>query len=111
MAADAVVAMPSEDRLLNKVLTTLRTRETALAEMGVRHAAVFASVARGDNREDSEVNVIVDVDPDKVATIFDLGEIQQYLEEWLASPVDVARRDRLRPNVAAEVEREAVHAF
>jgi predicted nucleotidyltransferase len=105
------MAVQSADKSLDQVIGVLRTRQAALARMGVLHAAVFGSMARGDHRNDSDVDVMVEVDPVKVATIFDLGEIQQSLEEWLGRSVDVARRDRLRPNVAVEAEQEAVHAF
>jgi len=47
----------------------------------------------------------------KVVVIFGLGEIARSLREWLGRPGEVARRDRLRPNVAVEAEHEAVHAF
>ena len=105
------MAAQSTDELLDYVLSILRAQRAALTRMDVRHAAVFGSVARGDNGKDSDVDIMVDVDPTKVATIFDIGEIQQLLEEWMGRSVDVARRDRLRPNVAAEVAQEAVRAF
>jgi predicted nucleotidyltransferase len=108
---ETVVTVRSRDELLDQVVGVLSAQQAVIVRMGVRHAAVFGSVARGDNREDSDVDVMVEVDPAKVATIFDLGEIQQSLEEWLGRAVDVARRDRLRPNVAAEAEQEAIHAF
>lgn len=94
-----------------QAIQTIRTRQAELAQMGVIHAAIFGSVARGDDRPDSDVDVMVEVDPAKVRSIFQLGEIQQSLEGWIGRSVDVARRDRLRPGVAIEVEREAVHAF
>jgi uncharacterized protein len=106
-----VVTVLSAEKILDHVVGVLRAQQAVLARMSVLHAAVFGSVARGDNRDDSDVDVMVEVDPAKVATIFDLGEVQQSLEEWLGRPVDVARRDRLRPHVAAEAEQEAVNAF
>jgi uncharacterized protein len=108
---ETVVTVLSTDKTLDHVVRVLRAQQAVLVRRGVLHAAVFGSVARGDNREDSDVDVMVEVDPAKFTTIFDLGEIQQSLEEWLGRAVDVARRDRLRPNVAAEAEQEAVHAF
>lgn len=108
---EPVVTVLPKDDVLDHVVGVLRARQAALGRMGVRHAAVFGSVARGDNRQDSDVDVMVEVDPARVTTIFDLGEIQQSLEEWLGRPVDVARRDRLRLAVAAEAEQEAVRAF
>jgi len=79
-------------------------------KMGGLHAAIFGSVARGDDRNDSDVDVMVDVDQAKIRGIFAMGRLQTSMEEWIGRPVDLARRDRLRPNVADEAERGAVHA-
>lgn len=105
------MATRSANKILNHVIGVLRAQQATLTRMGVLHAAVFGSVARGDSRDNSDVDVLVEVDPSRVTTIFDIGEIQQSLEEWMGRSVDVARRDRLRPNVALEVAQEAVHAF
>ncbi len=98
------------------VIHILRAHEPDLTQMGVIHAAVFGSVARGsvargDDREDSDVDIIIEIDPVKVHSIFAMGRIQNTLEGWIGRPVDVARRDRLRPGVGAEAERDAAHAF
>ena len=79
--------------------------------MGVRHAAVFGSVARGGDRPESDVDILVEVDPAIVRSIFAYGGIQQSLESWLKRSVDLAGKDRLRPGVAAEVERDQIVAF
>jgi len=94
-----------------EVIETLRARQDDLMRMGVVHAAVFGSVARGDDRSDSDVDVMVDVDPVKVRGIFALGRIQTLLEEWIGRPVDLARRDRLRPGAATEAAQDGIHAF
>lgn len=95
----------------DQVIDTLRARRTDLAQMGVTHAAIFGSVARGEDRNDSDVDVMVEVDQTKIRGIFAMGRIQSSMQEWIGRPVDLARRDRLRPNIAVEAEREAVHAF
>ena len=46
-----------------------------------------------------------------VRTLFDYGDIQQRLQEWLNHPVDLARLDRLRPGIAEEVAAQGIHAF
>jgi predicted nucleotidyltransferase len=89
----------------------IRDHQRDLANLGVLHAAIFGSVARGEDRENSDVDIMVEVDPAVVSGIFALGRIQSRLETWMGRPVDVARRDRLRPGVATEAERDAVYAF
>ena len=93
------------------ILCTLRHRQADLAQMGVRHAALFGSVARGDDRPDSDVDVMIDVDSAIVRGIFAIGHIQQSLQDWIGRPVDLARRDRLRPGIATEAEHDAIDAF
>jgi len=48
---------------------------------------VFGSVALGTDREDSDLDLLVDALPG--ATLFDLGGLQVELEELLGVPVDL----------------------
>ena len=104
---EAVVETMKRD----EAVARLRAHRKQLEDAGVRHAAIFGSVARGDNRPDSDVDVLVEVDAGRVRSLFDLGHIHSLVEEIIGGPVDVARRDRLRPHVAIEAERDAVDAF
>jgi predicted nucleotidyltransferase len=102
-----ILFMKNRDRILE----IIRSNQHMLGELGVRHAAIFGSVARGDDRPDSDIDVIVEVDAEKVRGIVALGRIQARLEKLLGRPVDLARRDRMRPHVSTEAERDAVYAF
>lgn len=98
-------------KFCDHALRTIRDHQAELAEIGVVHAAVFGSVARCDDRPDSDVDIMIDVDPTKVRSIVAMGRIQVRLERLMGRSVDIARRDRLRHSVAIEAEQEAVHAF
>ncbi len=95
----------------DRAIASLQRHRVELESLGVLHAALFGSVARGDDRPDSDIDVMVDVDPVKVRSILALGRIQTRLERIMGRPVDVARRASLRPGVADEAARDAVHAF
>jgi uncharacterized protein len=97
--------------ILDDVVTTLRSRRSELERLGVVHAVVFGSVARGEERPDSDVDIAVTVDGYRVRSLFDHGNIQQFLEKSLSRPVDLARLDRLRPGIAREVAADGIHAF
>jgi predicted nucleotidyltransferase len=102
-----ILFMTSRDQILE----IIRSNQQMLAELGVRHAALFGSVARGDDRPDSDIDIMVEVDAEKVRGIVAIGRIQARLEKLLGRPVDLARRDRMRPHVSTEAEKDAVYVF
>jgi predicted nucleotidyltransferase len=96
---------------LTDVLSTLKEAEPALRPHGILHAAVFGSVARGEERSDSDIDIALDLDPEVSRTLWDYARAQRVVGELFPGPVDVVERDALRPNVRERVERELVYAF
>ena len=92
-------------------IAILRRSEPALRERGVLHAALFGSVARGDNHSSSDVDVMVEIDPEARITVFDYVELQEYIANLFDRPVDVVNRDALKSYVAPGVTADAVYAF
>lgn len=68
---------------LQRTIERLRAHERELHGFGVAHAAVFGSVARGDDRSDSDVDVLIDLDRDRPMGIFDYARVKLYLNEIL----------------------------
>lgn len=65
-------------------------REAVIASVHRHRAAnprVFGSIARGDDADSSDIDLLVDREPG--ATLFDLGALQDELEALLACRVDV----------------------
>jgi predicted nucleotidyltransferase len=55
---------------------------------------VFGSVARGDNRETSDVDLLVEFDKDR--TLFDLIDLRLDLRDLLEVEVDIVTPNSLR---------------
>ena len=86
---------------LNDVLRTLRTHESELRLLGVSHAAVFGSVARGEADADSDIDVLVELDEDRAMGIFEYARLKLY---------GVNRRT-LKPLLRDNIMRGAIDAF
>ncbi len=88
---------------------TLRARREEIvriaAARGARDVRVFGSVARGEARPDSDVDFLVDLDPER--TLLDLSGIILDLEEALDREVDVVETGQRSP-VAEFIRREVV---
>ncbi len=65
------------------------------AQYGARNLRVFGSVARGDDRAYSDVDLLVDMDPDR--SLLDIVGLGQDLEELLDRKVDVLTGASLHP--------------
>lgn len=66
---------------------------------------VFGSVARGEDRPDSDLDILVDALPE--TTLFDLGGLLEELSALLGVEVDVVTSGGLRPDIRARVLQEA----
>jgi predicted nucleotidyltransferase len=51
----------------DEIIKRLKEREADLRAHGVMHAALFGSAARGEQRPDSDIDILVDLDPAIVA--------------------------------------------
>jgi putative addiction module CopG family antidote len=92
----------------SEVVATLRALEPELRERGVVSAAVFGSFVRGQARSDSDVDVLIGIDPAMAFDLLDLVGVKNLLADRLGREVDVVEREalqpRLRDNILAEAE-------
>ena len=90
-------------------LAALRARREEILRIagahGARNVRVFGSVARGEARPDSDVDLLVEMEPDR--TVLDLSELILDLEEVLGYPVDVVETNRCSA-ISERIEHEAV---
>jgi hypothetical protein len=92
---------------LRERLTELRDPITRAARRrGAGDVRVFGSVARGEERPDSDVDFLVTLEPGR--TLLDLARLELELEELLGRPVDVVTADSLREPVRGAALRDAV---
>lgn len=88
----------------------LQQGRDTIRELAARHRTVnpriFGSVLTGQDRLDSDLDVLVEPLPE--TTLFDLGGLQDALEEALGVRVDVKTPLDLPSHIRAEVLRRAV---
>jgi len=96
---------------LPEVLDALRTHAPELKGRGVRHLSVFGSVARGEARPDSDVDVLVDLDPAEPIGVFEYARLKLDIRDLLGVEVDLADRETLKPLIRDKILSDAVNAF
>ncbi len=93
-----------------EILDRLRENEAALRARGVTHVALFGSRARGDNRPDSDIDLMVEIAPEIVQDIYDYVRLKCFVAALFPGPVDVVDRNALKPYVRPPAD-DALYAF
>jgi predicted nucleotidyltransferase len=70
---------------------------------GVRELALFGSAARGELRPDSDVDVLVEFEPEARASLFTLFEMEDELAALLGRRVELVSKAGLRPLLREEI--------
>ena len=96
------------------------TREEVLVKLGasrpeldafhVTSLSIFGSVARDEASADSDVDVLVEFDPEAVVGLFEFVRLQRYLTLLLGRRVDLATPAALHKALRASILREAIRA-
>lgn len=94
-----------------EIIAMLRKNEPTLRARGVSHAALFGSRARGDNRPDSDIDIMIEFDPAAHVTVFNYAGLKEYIASLFDAPVDVVNRDGLKPYVRPAATADAIYAF
>jgi uncharacterized protein len=94
-----------------EAIETLRRSEQALRDRGVMHAALFGSVARGGDHSNSDIDIMIEIDPNARMTVFEYVDLKDYIAGLFDRPVDVVNREGLKPYVGPAATSDAIYAF
>lgn len=108
----ALTDRPRHKSRLAHVLRALQRARPELEARGVRHLAVFGSVARMEDTPDSDLDVVVDIDPARRIDIVDLAGIGGFIENLVGMPTDIVRRrPDMKPELAGHLAEDEIHVF
>jgi predicted nucleotidyltransferase len=97
----------------DQIIDILRQNEEKLHQMGVKHAGLFGSLARGeaDERSDIDIAISLDAGSSPVMTIYDFVGIKQFIENLFSCKVDIIDRDWVKPFLKQRIETDLIDAF
>lgn len=79
--------------------------------MGVKRLSLFGSLARGEARPDSDVDLAAELDPDKRIGLFEFGGMAHRLEELVGARVDLLTEPIQRERLRRRVDQDRVLVF
>ena len=93
------------------IVTTLRAHEADLRSKGVARAALFESAARGEAKASSDLDIMVEIDPEAHVNLHRHVGITQLIAGLFPKAVDVVERAALIDPVSETAGRDAIYAF
>ncbi len=94
---------------LVEIKRALEAQKPLLAEKyGVTVVGVFGSYVRGEQRPDSDLDLLVELERPARIGLMGLVELEQTLSDLLGVQVDVAIKENLRPRIGEHILQEVV---
>ena len=94
----------------DEAITILKEHETELKQLGVEHLYLFGSTARGEAREDSDVDLFFDYERGKLG-LFELMDVKEQTSRILGRKADIMTRDSLHKILRPRIEASALQVF
>jgi predicted nucleotidyltransferase len=94
----------------DQAIARLKEHEAELKRLGVQHLYLFGSTARGDAREDSDVDLFFDYEQGKLG-LFELMDVKEAAARILGRKTDIMTRDSIHRVLRERIEASAVPVF
>lgn len=92
-----------------EILKLLHSHEAELREAGIKTLALFGSVARDEAREDSDIDLMIEINGPK--SLRNMGRADRALERALPFKADVVHRSSFKPEILANAEKDAIYVI
>ena len=101
--------MNTKTKTLAEIKQILQTQKPYLVEKyGVTEIGVFGSYVRGEQRPDSDLDVLIELERPPRISLMGLVELEDYLSDLLGLKVDVAIKKNLRKRIGQRILQEVV---
>src|SRR6266700_3212409 len=89
------------------IIVSLQARAADIRALGATSLYLFGSAAHGEARDDSDIDLFIDYDPERFSFV-ELIRLRERLSQILGRPADLATREGLHPLLRSQIEAEAI---
>lgn len=92
----------------HEIITFLKTNKTDFENnFGVMKIGLFGSYARGDAREDSDVDIIVELKSENISDHY--FSLLHFLEDTFNRKIDLGVASSIKPEIRKYIERDIIY--
>ena len=104
----APAAGPTPGAHRERIIALVREHAGEIRARGVARLGLFGSTARGDAGDESDIDIVVEVEPGRRFSLIDLAGLRSLLCEILDRDTDIVIREDLRRRFRARIDEETV---
>jgi len=94
---------------LNEIKKILKEHEEELKKYGINEIGIFGSYLRGEAKEESDLDILVEFKPDAKISLLEFVELENYLSDLLEVKVDLVERSALKPRIGKRILAEVIY--
>jgi uncharacterized protein len=94
-----------------EIIAAIRKNADAIKAEGVTKLAIFGSRVRGDNRADSDIDVLIEVEPDASFSLLNLIGVEHIIEDATGLPAQASMRRSIPDRFAQRIADDLVEVF
>jgi hypothetical protein len=100
--------MKAKTRSIQKIKRILLSHKKDLSDKyGVREIGIFGSYVRNENRKNSDIDILVELE--KPMGFFKFIRLERYLSELLGAKVDLVTKNALKPHIGQRILAEVIY--
>jgi hypothetical protein len=94
----------------NEIITYLQEQQLYFHNtFGINFIGLFGSFSRGDETQNSDIDILYTIDKDKKLSMFKYLKIASQLENFFNKKIDLIRVDTLKPGVKKYVDKDLIY--
>jgi uncharacterized protein len=93
------------------IIAAIRRNADAIKGKGVSKLAIFGSRARDDYRPDSDIDVLVEIEPDTSFSLLNLIDVEQIIEDATGLQAQATVRRSAHPHSAQQIADDILEIF
>jgi len=94
-----------------QIIATIRKNADAIRAEGVTKLAIFGSRVRGDNRPDSDIDVLIEIEPDASFSLLNLIDVEHIIQDATGLQAQATMQRSLRLQFAQRIADDIVEVF